>query len=219
MRKGTYAVASLAIAASTLGLGASASASQAKNGTITVSIVGTNILKVNRAISTTYRFPDTIKVRRGQYIEFVNKTVEAHTVTMVREADLPTTINGVFNCTVCNDINAIYSPSGSGPPAGVQIDNGKITDDESDHDADLPDPAIPASVRAHLPFPALVADFNSPAHLVNGQLAGGDSTFVPSVTQHLGVDARTIQVTVSPGTYHYYCTFHAWMQGTLVVTS
>ena len=218
MRRGTCAVATLAIAASTIGVGASASASQASNGTIMASIVGTNILKVNRSISTTYRFPDTIKVRQGQFIEFVNKTVEGHTVTMVREAELPTTINGVFNCTLCNDINNIYAPTG-GKPAGLQIDNGKLTDDESDHDADTPDPAVPASVRAHLPFPALIADFNSPAYLANGHLVGGDSTIVPSLTQHVGVNARTIQVTVSPGTYHYFCTFHAWMQGTLVVTS
>ncbi len=218
MRRGTYAVAAVAIAASTVGLGASASASQANNGTITVSIVGHNILKVNEMFGSTFRFPNTITVHHGQYIEFVNKTSEVHTVTMVRLADLPTTVNGVENCTVCNAINGVYFGNGQ-QPMGVQIDNGKLTDDESDHDADLPDPAVPASVRAHLPFPVLVEDFNSPAHLVNGHLVGGDSTLVPSVTNHLGVDARTIQATVSPGTYHYYCTFHPWMQGTLVVTT
>ncbi len=218
MRRGTYAVAALAVAASTIGLGASASAGQTANGTITVAIVGQNILKVNREFGSTFRFPDTITVRRGQYIEFVNKTSEVHTVTLVRESGLPTTVNGVENCALCNDVNAIYFGNGQ-QPMGVQIDNGKLTDDESDHDADLPDPAVPAAVRAHLPFPVLVQDFSNPAHLVNGHLVGGDSTLVPSVTNHLGVDARTIQVTEIPGTYHYFCTFHAWMQGTLVVTS
>jgi plastocyanin len=204
--------------ASTIGLGASASAGQAANGTITVNIVGGNFLRVNRSVTTTYRFPDTIKVRQGQFIEFVNKTDDAHTVTMVRAADLPTTVNGVFNCGLCNAVNSIYG-GGNGPPNGVQIDNGKLNDDESDHDADRPDPAVPASVRAHLPFPVLIQDFNVPAYTVNGHAVVGDSTVVPSVVDHIGAFARTIQVTVRPGTYHYYCTFHAWMQGTLVVTS
>jgi hypothetical protein len=100
----------------------------------------------------------------------------------------------------------------------VQIDNGHLNDGSA-NDADLPDPAVPPAVRAHAPFPILVEDFDSPAHLVNGHLAGGDSTLVPSLTNHFGgVDARTIQVTAAPGTYHYFCTIHPWMQGTLVVT-
>src|SRR5579871_761922 len=137
MRRRTYAIAAVAIAASTMGLGASASASQSANGTVTVAIVGKNILKVNRAFSSTYRFPNTITVRRGQYIEFVNKTAETHTVTLVAAQDLPSTINGVENCTLCNDVNGIYFGNGQ-QPMGVQIDNGKLTDD-SDHDADKPD--------------------------------------------------------------------------------
>ncbi len=210
MRKVIMIAAGMALAASSIAVGASAYASGSAKG-ITVDIRGTNILKINRAISTTYRFPDTIKVHKGEWVTFVNKTVEAHTVTLVDAADLPTTVNGVFNCSLCNKVNGIYG-TGNGPPHGVQIDNGKISDDSS-HDADVTDPNVPAG--AHLPFPVLVEDFDTAGH---GNTVG-DSTLVPSTTNHVGFSARSISVTAAPGTYHYYCTFHAWMQGTLIVTS
>jgi plastocyanin len=33
------------------------------------------------------------------------------------------------------------------------------------------------------------------------------------------VTQRTVRVSTVPGTYHYVCTFHPWMQGTIVVSS
>jgi plastocyanin len=211
----------LAVAAlvAILGAGSAAYANPSGTDTTTVQIVGGNFLRVNRSITTTYRFPDRIAVHRGQFIVFQNKTDDVHTVSLVREADLPTTANGVFNCGLCNAVNNVYGLNGAGPPKGVQIDSGKLTDDESDHDADRPDPAVPPSVRPHLPFPVLVQDFNFDSYTSGAQTIIGDSTLIPSVAQHVGFTSRTIQVTVSPGTYHYLCTFHAWMQGELVVLS
>jgi plastocyanin len=216
MRKTTVLAACALVAM--LGVGSAAYANPSGSNTTTVPIVGGNFLRVNRSITTTYRFPDRISVHRGQFIVFQNKTDDAHTISLVREADLPTTINGVLNCRLCNAVNNVYG-LGGGLPKGVQIDNGKLTDDESDHDADRPDPAVPANVRPHLPWPVLIEDFNVRSYTSGGQMVVGDSTIVPSVAQHVGFTARTIQVTVAPGTYHYFCTFHAWMQGVLVVLS
>jgi plastocyanin len=219
MRKAIMITAGMALSASSIAVGASAYASSSAAKGVTVQIVGTNILRVNDSIKTTYRFPDTIRVHQGELITFNNRTVEAHTVALVRAADLPTTVAGVFNCALCNTVNSIFSPSGGpGLPAGVQIDNGKITDDESDADADVTDPNVPSGVP--LPFPVLVQDFNVSAHSgPGGSMTVGDATLVPSTVDHVGFTARTVKVTADPGTYHYFCTFHAWMQGTLIVTS
>jgi len=216
MRRILLIAAGVALAASSVGVGASAYAGGSPD-QVTANINGAQIMKVNRFFNETYHFPDVIKVHQGERILFVNNTVEAHTVTLVRESDLPTTAAAVFNCNLCNSVNTLYGANGNGPPAGVQIDNGKLTDDESDHDADLKDPVVPPGIP--LPFPVLLEDFNAVSHS-NGAGAPtiGDSTLVPSTSNGVPFSARTVKVTAEPGEYHLFCTFHPWMQSTLIVT-
>jgi hypothetical protein len=86
-----------------------------------------------------------------------------------------------FNiCPLCDAISGLYfsNPGGNGPPAGVQIDNGKLSDDDTvPDDADVQDPAIPKGFTP--PFPVLLADFDTVSHAnPTGPPTIGDSTLV-----------------------------------------
>jgi len=192
---------------------ASSSAS-ADSGTKVVSIVGKNSFQPNVYLLNTYHFqPGVITVHQGQQVLFNNKTTDGHTMTLVAKADLPRTIPEVFGCKLCNQVNKVYFPGGRNP-AGVQIDNGVLTDD-TDTDADTPDPAVPPGV----PFTALIEDFNTPSHTnASGAPTIGDSTLVGPINAPPAPSSRTIVVTAAPGSVlHYYCTLHPWMQATIIV--
>jgi plastocyanin len=182
----------------------------ADQATKVVHIVGQNSFQADAFFLSTYRFDQrVIKVHQGQQVQFDNKTVEPHSITLVAAADLPRTVNQVLNnCTVCNNVNNVYFPNNAQKPAGAQIDNGKITDD-TNPDADLADPAVPSTTRLN----ALVEDFDTPATATTV----GDSTLIGVAPKP---NQRTIVVTAAPGTVlHYFCTFHPWMQATIVVTA
>ena len=146
-------------------------------------------------------------------MQFVNKTADGHTMTLVAKADLPRTIPEVFGCKLCKAVNSVYFPSGARNPSGVQIDGGQLTDDDSQADADTPDPAVPPGV----PFTALIEDFDTVSHTNAGAPATiGDSSLIGPVGAP--GSTRTIVVTAPPGTVlHYFCTIHAWMQATIIV--
>jgi plastocyanin len=181
-----------------------------------VNIVGKDSFSPNQFLLNTFRFePGLITVHQGQRVLFNNKTTDGHNMTLVAKGDLPRTIPQVFNCNLCNTVNEMYLPTGNPPPAGVQIDHGVLNDDEADHDADATDPAAGG-------FPgALIEDFNTVSHSnPTGPATIGDSTLVAPVGQPPAPTSRTIVVTAKPGTtLHYYCTFHPWMQATILVTS
>jgi plastocyanin len=204
MRRILLVVASLSLLGSVpIVANAAHAAGQAGRGSVTVKIVGTETFKPNGEMST-YRFPDApIKVNQGGFITFDNQTNDGHTITLVSAADVPKS----FNCPVCNDVNNVYFP-GNGPPAGFNIDNGLINDDESQFDADALDGnGVP------------IEDFDTVSHS-NGQSSTiGDSTLVDANGSNNGggPTQRTVQVTASPGTYNIICTFHPWMHGTIVV--
>jgi plastocyanin len=161
----------------------------------------------------TYHFqPAVTFVHQGQQITFVNKTRDGHTMTLVAKADVPRNTAEVFQCKLCKAVNGVYVPPGSHGPAGVQIDNGQLTDD-NDTDADTPDPAVPPGV----PFTALVEDFDTAGHTNAGAAPTvGDSTLIgPAGSPG---SSRTVVVTAPPGTVlRYFCTFHPWMQATIIV--
>jgi plastocyanin len=212
MRRALIVVTAALLAGGLVGASAAGASGNAPHH-VTVDITGSDSMVPNRSFTNTYRFPDVIKVARGGTITFVNKTTDGHTMTMVVKGDLPTTPAGVNNCPICDAVNAMYSPNGqNGPPAIAQIDGGHPTDDPGEHDADQPDPGVPPG----FPVKGLIEDFNTPAH-TNGNAAPkiGDSTIIGPVGSP--VTQRTVVLT-APGTYHYYCTFHPWMQGTIIVT-
>jgi|SRR5579871_195149 len=175
-----------------------------------------------------YHFPErTIVVAQGGTITFHNKTDDAHTIALVGASDVPTTTSQVDNCELCNSINNDFGiGQGNGLPNGVQLDNGVPTDDETQADADAPDTGaiatISPSLLSHLPpnF-VLVEDFDTPSHTnVSGPDTIGDASLVDTANPANGhgfATQRTITVTAKPGFYHYICTLHPWMQGTIKV--
>jgi plastocyanin len=211
-RKLVVAVAAVLLLGTTPLIG-NAVASTASN-TKVVRIEGHDSFSANGFLLNTYHFqPGVITVHQGQEVQFVNKTTDGHTMTLVAKADLPRTIPEVFQCKLCKAVNGVYFAGGGRNPSGVQIDNGQLTDDK-DADADTPDPAVPPGA----PFTALVEDFDTVAHS-NAHAAAtiGDSSLIGPVNSP-APSTRTIVVTAPPGTVlHYYCTFHPWMQATIVV--
>jgi plastocyanin len=215
MGKRAFAVAISAMAiVPAIGLGATSS-NAAAQGTqhVTVDILGKDVLLPNGYLENTYRFPKTITIRRGGEITFVNRTTDGHTMTMVVASDLPRNGAQVDNCGLCNQVTNLFGAGGSGPPKYAQIDGG-VPGDGSDHDADKPDPGVPPG----FPLKALIEDFDTPAHTnPHAKATIGDATIIGPVGGP--VTQRTIVVTAPPGTYHYMCTFHPWMQGTIIVTA
>ena len=194
-------------------VGSTAGAAQGSK--VVVNIEGQDSFQANNYYLNTYHFePGTITVHQGQQVLFNNPaTHDGHTMTLVAAADLPRNSGQLFNCGLCNAVGGMYFPNGQGgPPAGVQIDNGVLSDD-NDTDADVPDPAVQG------PFSALIEDFNTPSH-TNGANPPtiGDSALLGSVSIPHTPTSRNVVVTASPGTVlHYFCTLHPWMQGTIKV--
>ncbi len=84
---------------------------------------GTEIFLRNSLIQATFHWSaDSVSVKSGKPIQFVSVTKgeEPHTITVVNRDELPSTIDEVFNCGVCNkslkllDGHPFYDPDGDG---------------------------------------------------------------------------------------------------------
>ncbi len=83
----------------------------ASAGTATVTIGGVENFTPNALVNSTFHFtPGPITVRTGESVTFVNTVGDPHTVSVVNKADLPTSINQVFDCAICNTIFANFVP-------------------------------------------------------------------------------------------------------------
>ena len=186
-------------------------------GAVTVNILGGDHFSHPGLITNDYHFPDqAITVAQGGTITFVNKTAEGHTISLVAAGDVPQTTDQVDNCLICNTVNTAFGLNGGGPPLAAQLDGGSRTADP----ADPADKEAIKSATGPLPpqadFPILIEDFDTPSH----GIVAGDATIVDTSNPQNGggfPTQRTIAVTAPPGLYHYMCTFHAWMQGTIRV--
>ena len=70
--------------------------------TTSVSILGSDSFSPNNYVQSTLHFsPGTITVHSGSTAQWVNSTSDPHTITIVRPGQVPTTVNAVFNCKVC----------------------------------------------------------------------------------------------------------------------
>lgn len=68
----------------------------------TVQIQGTQTFVPNAKIELTFHFtPGTISVHSGSTAQWVDATSDPHTITIVKAGQVPSTINQVFNCKVC----------------------------------------------------------------------------------------------------------------------
>jgi plastocyanin len=203
----------------------------------TVQILGGDDFVRPGFLTNDFRFKqDAVTIRQGGTITFLNKTDEGHTITLVANGDVPKTTAEVDGCSVstglCTAVNNVYGLNGPGLPAGVQLDNGVPGDDDAQADADAPDAGAIATTSPALlgalggaGIPILIEDFDTPSHVnLDGTFTVGDSTLVDTsnAANRFGpgfATQRTIVVTAKPGLYHYICTFHPWMQGTIRVVA
>jgi plastocyanin len=189
---------------------------------VSVAITGSDNFVRPGLITNDYSFPRSpIVVRQGGTITFHNLTDEGHTIALVGAADVPASTAQVDHCGVCDAVNGVFGLNGPGNPTGAQLDGGKVSDDDSQADADAPDLGAIKSAKGPLPpqsaFPILIEDFDTPSH----GTTVGDATIVDTTDPTNGhgfPTQRTIVLTAKPGLYHYICTLHPWMQGEIRVT-
>ncbi len=82
----------------------------------TVWIVGQERFVPNALFASTFRFyPGRITVPRGTEVTWVNTTEAPHTVTLVDEDDLPTTIPELFTCEPCAEALAGHNLASPNP--------------------------------------------------------------------------------------------------------
>jgi len=168
-------------------------------------------------LTNDYSFPKgTITVAQGGRITFVNETTDGHIIALVRAGDVPTTTAQVDSCPLCDAVNgAFFTDPTSKNPTVAQLDAGKNDAETTPDDSDAPDLGAIKSAGGQLPpgiGPVLIEDFDTPSH----GTTVGDATIVGTGGAG-GPSQRTIVVTAAPGLYHFICTLHPWMQGTIRV--
>ena len=87
----------------------------ASAGTASVTIGGTEQFTPNALVNSTFHFtPGPITVHSGDTVTFTNTVSDPHTVSVVNQSDLPTSISQVFECSVCNAILGSGGVTGNG---------------------------------------------------------------------------------------------------------
>ena len=118
-----------------LAVGASASgvALAAKNAAVprkvTVTAIQKNKVVPNRYFQDGLRWDrDVYRVKSGGTITVLNNAAGegAHTLTVVKEKDLPRTVKAVFTCKICNKLFLAHGadPNTGGPPKFQYLENG-----------------------------------------------------------------------------------------------
>jgi plastocyanin len=113
MRRLGISVAALAtvVAAAVVVFGGGAGAASTS-----VTISGQDSFSPNSFVKSTFHFtPGTITVRSGDTAQWINASADPHTVTVVKPGQVPSTVNQVFNCKVCQS----QAPSANVGAAGL----------------------------------------------------------------------------------------------------
>jgi hypothetical protein len=93
----------------------------------TVTAVNQFSVDINRSLNVEFRFaPGTLHIQHGATLTFREgppqppfvfpEGVDPHTLSIVRPADVPTTLRQIFNCPVCGPINSAHDPDNNGEP-------------------------------------------------------------------------------------------------------
>ena len=116
----------------------------------TVRAAGSEQFVPNVKIMATLRFtPGPLSVKQGETVTWENTTPgEPHTISVVAAGDVPSTIDDVFNCAICNTILAAHSPDPNGPPVPVLNAGGPGLDAAGGSLVLFPDASISATISA-----------------------------------------------------------------------
>ncbi len=207
-------------------------------------IVGTNRVTINAIVSSTFHFQaGTIAVKRGDTITLHEQTGDAHTFTLVDKTLLPTTAEEVFGCggpgTVCGAVFfAHFQPCFTSPPPNPSSALGMACASALSFMGSPPtsctvtDPVLgtvpfcfqvvgagggsnPSSLSGlslNTPWTAATATSPPPPTCIFGFCRGDSVIVFPGETN------ISFVVNLSPGTHHFMCVVHPWMQGDLIVS-
>jgi plastocyanin len=101
----------LALAGSAIGAGGKGPA-KAK-----IVIKGGDSFKPNAYIKNTFHFvPGTVSIRSGGTVTLTNGTAEPHSLSIVKQSQLPRSATQVENCSVCGPIAQSHGVNPEGPP-------------------------------------------------------------------------------------------------------
>lgn len=188
----------------------------------TIRTVGSEQVRINRVITSNFRFSPNhaVHVKQGDTITLKETTNDGHTFTLVEASALPTTFNGVIFCGA----PAIISPGFVGSAACVNNRPGypftlHLTQN-------FPPPWLPIPTSC-TPGPICF-------QFVDGGVASNTNTLGLDTAWSFNSDGSvktpgdsvlllpgqtfTLTVTAPVGTHlHFMCIFHPWMQGEIVV--
>jgi hypothetical protein len=100
----------------------------------TVTAVNQFSVDINKSLNVQLRFsPGTLHIQQGATLTFregppqpPSIPVEPHTLSIVRPADVPTTLRQIFNCPVCGPILEAHDPGNDQqPPFNFVVNKGK----------------------------------------------------------------------------------------------
>ena len=168
----------------------------------TVKILGDEHFVPNALIQATFRFaPGPLSAASGATVTWDNtgnqaSADEPHTMTLVQQNQLPTSVNEVFGCgapgTVCgNALAAHFAGAFPEPPGGCPA--GRVA---------VAPPGSPVALCLVQRVEAGASGLDQP----------GDSVLVPA--------GKTVEATISAArgtTLYYLCSIHPWMQGQITV--
>jgi plastocyanin len=117
-RNSRRALLAAALGAASLGAAGSALASGGKGpAKAKVLIEGEESIKPNTYYKSTVHFEaGTVTIRSGGTVTLMNKTTDAHTLSLVKASQRPRTFRQLENCAVCQAIVKSHGLSTEGPP-------------------------------------------------------------------------------------------------------
>ena len=127
-RKLAAGVAGLCLAVGVAGVASAANTATVSN-TATIKAVQTNKVKINRYFQDGLRWDkDVYQIKSGGTLTVVNNAADEgpHTLTVVKEKDLPKTVKAVFGCRICKTLGEAHGadPNSDAPPKFQYLENG-----------------------------------------------------------------------------------------------
>jgi hypothetical protein len=125
---------SVVIATTILVMAMAAAGSVQASSPNTVTAVNQFSVDINKSLNVQFRFaPGTLHIQHGATLTFREGApqppfipVEPHTLSIVRAADVPTTLRQIFNCPVCGPILEAHDPGNDQqPPFVYRVNKGR----------------------------------------------------------------------------------------------
>ena len=127
---------SVVIATTILVMAMAAAGSVQASSPNTVTAVNQFSVDINKSLNVEFRFaPGTLHIQHGATLTFREgppqppslfpEGVDPHTLSIVRPADVPTTLTQIFNCPVCGPILTAHDPDNNQqPPFNFVVNKG-----------------------------------------------------------------------------------------------